>query len=79
MTEELSVEYINVLVQRHKKSKEYFRQYNQEHKDKKRQQVKDSYLKMKSDPERYQKYLERKRKAQFKYNHRVTENVSAVE
>lgn len=60
--EEINQEYINKLVERHKKQLERVRQYNITHKGELNAKSREYFKKTKEDPEKYSKYLEDKRK-----------------
>lgn len=72
---EVSQDYINKLVERHKKQLNRVRKYNQDHKEELNLKSREYFKKIKEDPEKYKKYLETKRQ---KYKEQKAKLVLAV-
>ena len=69
-------EYIQALVERHRKQLERVRNYNKAHKDELNAKSRAYFQKIKEDPEKYKQYLENKRK---KYNQQKPKTILPVE
>lgn len=60
-TETTNQDYLNKLVERHKKQLERVRKYYQDHKEEQNAKSREYFKKIKEDPEKYMIYLEAKR------------------